>query len=645
MKRAFLLAAVLFDLLVVIDLGGSVMAAGVFLAFVGLFLLPACLLVYRLPWFRHLPADCRMIASGVVVVILAVPWFFIRRTLAIAPAITDLIACLILLAAVAKFGDLRATILEIRPFLSRCRVLVIVVLPALFALAWLGYGVSSGTQVWFQGLFAIDFGNLVGVVSTLRASPTLPLTSLSGGGPLNYHWLYLTLPATLADFFGASIPAFNALILMNLLMAAFLVHTLTTIVAFFYPAASRRVWQLTVAVVLFAPFSVYYYQTIAARFALGWLAMPARNHLLLSPVNSMIVFGNNTFALVLALLTAMEVELWNRERRVVHLLLGVVALSMVIGYSVTLLFPLVLASLFWLALRRIARPLVVLVCALVIGGAAVAMFMGMHVLGSGGERHVAFALDSGQFLRITIIGMLPLWSLFVLSGRRPLTFFHVLIVVAIAVPTCLFIAGSSTGQIDFSMKTGSLMAVAFAPLIAVTIERWLDGGLRRWQVITAALLVALGTIQTAAYIFQFPYYRLRGSMSRGVSVSADYYNALLWLRDHTATNAIVADEGTLDVRIALSTTWIAERRVWLPTPYSEQFVDPANDSLVPRRHALWTEFLRDPQHAPASGAIARESDYLVVRREIQSPFWLPVSRFGPWMIYRSTARGGSSQAV
>jgi hypothetical protein len=641
MKTAFIAAVVFLDALVLIDLAGSVVAAAIFIVFVAAFLLPAGILIMRLPHIRTMPPDLRITAASALVVMLIAPWFFVRKVLPFVPAFVDVAACVILIGAAAMFGDVRATFVELGPALRRSRFLALAVLPILFALTWLGYAAPSGNDVLFHGLFAIDFGNLASVVATLRASPLLPLAAVTGGGPVNYHWLYFTLPATLTDFCGVTMPAFNALILTNLLMAVLLVHALRTAVAAFLPEANRRSTALAVAVTLFAPFSLYYYQLVAARVPLGWLAMPTRNHLILAPVNSMIVFGNNTFALVLVLFTAMQVERWNRERRIADLILGTVALSMVIGYSVTLLFPLAGALLLWLAMGRIARPVVVMSAAIVSGGAAVAMFFAIHVLGSGGARHAAIAFDGGQFLRLTLLGMLPLWVLFFMSVRKPLNFFHVLIVAGIAVPSLLYVAGSPTGQIDFSMKTGSLIAIAFAPLIAPTLETWLRGGLRRWQVIVAALVVAAGAIQTGAYILQFPYYRLTGSRSRAVVFSRDYYRSLVWLRDHTPQRSIVVDPGGLTMGEVLPTIWIAERRVWLPTANTEAFGSASADSVMQKRATLWAAFERDPGNAAAAGAIAHDASYLIVPREVRSPFWTPVDREGSWVIYRSTLRAGS----
>ncbi len=638
MKKSLIAAAVLFDAVVVVHLASSVLTAAVFFVFVSAFLLPACVLAMRLPHLRAMPSDLRLTAASAVVVMLVVPWFFVRKVLPFAPAIADVVLCVILTGAAAKFGALRATLEEIGPALRRSRFVVVIMLPLLFALAWLGYEVPDGKDMLFNGLFAIDFGNLVSDVATLRASPLLPLTAVTDGGSLNYHWLYFTLPATLTDFCGAAIPAFNALILVNLLMASLLVHTLCTVVSTLHPQGDRRTTQLAVAIALFAPFTVYYYQALAARVSLSWLAMPTRNHLMLSPVNSMIVFGNNTFALVLVLFTAMEVERWNRERRIIDVVLGTATLAMVIGYSVTLLFPLGAALLIWLALGRIARPLLVLTSAVVLGGTAVAMFFAIHVVGSGDSRQAVFAFDRGQFLRIVFFGMVPLWGLVVLGGRRALTFFHVLIVGAVAVPSFLYVAGSVTGRVDFSMKTGSLLAVGFAPLIAVTIEKWFCGRPPLWCTIAATLLLAPGVIETSVYILQFPYYRVTGSRSRSLALSLDYYRALLWLRDHTPQRSIVADPAGLALHYELPAIWIAERRAWLATPNTPPSLVPADGSSLPRRAALWSAFMHNPANGIAAGSIARETDYLLVDREFRSPFWEPVTRSGSWIIYHSRAR-------
>jgi hypothetical protein len=93
----------------------------------------------------------------------------------------------------------------------------------------------------------------------------------------------------------------------------------------------------------------------------------------------------------------------------------------------------------------------------------------------------------------------------------------------------------------------------------------------------------------------------------------------------------------------LTTLWIAERRTWLPTPFMEPSLVPAAGTSLPQRTALWATFMRDPGNDAVARLIAGETDYLIVPRELRSPFWSPVSRSGLWVIYRSVrqSRGDS----
>ncbi len=162
MKKTIIAAAVLLDAVVLVHLAGSVVAALVFVVFVAAFLLPACALVLRLPHLRAMPPDLRLTAASVLVLVLVVPWFFVRKLFPFAPAFADVVACVILIGAAAKFGAVSATIEELGPALSRSRFVVSIVLPLLFALAWLGYGVPAGKDVLFHGLFGTYRGKLLG---------------------------------------------------------------------------------------------------------------------------------------------------------------------------------------------------------------------------------------------------------------------------------------------------------------------------------------------------------------------------------------------------------------------------------------------------------------------------------------------------
>jgi hypothetical protein len=584
--------AALIALAVILHLAQSIVAAAMFLAFVAAFLFPAIVLASRAPHIRDLPPDLRMIAASVVVILFSAPWYFARKAIGM-PLAADAVLCVVLIALAVRL----IPHFEFRP------TPLLAAVPVVFALAWLGYAARIGNRVHYFGLFAIDFGNLVSVVSSLRASSMLPLAYVVDGGPLNYHWLYFTLPATLADFLGLAMPNANALILTNLLMALLLVHTVVTI--------ARSVWPA--AIVLFAPFTVYAYQLVAARLELGWLEVPARNHLLLSPLNSMIVFGNNTFALVLALFTLAMLERWNAGGKIGDAILGVLALAAIIGYSITLVFPLAGALLVWTLIGRVRKPWLALPLAALAGIGAIATFRAIGILGSDSSRRIAFAFDGGAFLRMVVLGMLPLWLLLILRGRQRLTLHHVLIAVALAVPSVLLIEGSITGNVDFSMKTASLIAVAFAPLIAI------PEGRRR----TLALaIVAVGVLHSAAYVLQYPWYRMQGR-GRGESIAAGYHDAMVWIRDHTARNVVVIDPASVPVSTVVWPMIVAERRVWLPTQYTESALIASSSALTMRQRLSEWQANRMPRTDVA---------VLAYPCETARAWWRTEQRFGMWSV-------------
>lgn len=587
--------AALLALAVVLHLAGSVLAAATFVAFVAAFLIPAVLLISRAPHIRDLPDDVRLIASAIVFVLLSAPLFFLRKAIGM-PLAFDAVTCAVLIALAIR--RLKTSNLELQTSYFAIAIA--------FSLVWLGYAVPHGADIRFYGLFAIDFGNLVSAVSALRASPMLPLAYVDGTGPFSYHWLYFTLPATLADFLGMRMPNANALILTNLLAALLFAHTLATI--------ARNAWAA--AVVMFAPFTVYAYQVAAARFELGWLELPARNHLLLSPINSMIVFGNNTIALVLALFALAMLARWNEEGKLGDALLGVIALAAIIGYSITLVFPLTGALLIWTLMGRVRRPLIVLPLAALTGAAALALFRAIDVIGGETSRRLTFDFDGGAFLRMALLGMIPLWGLLILAGRQSLTLHHVLIAVALAVPTCLFIDGSPTGQVDFSMKTASLIAVAFTPLIAPALR--IDRRRVRWL---ALALVVFGAAHTAAYVLQFSWYRMNGR-GRGESLPRAYYDALVWIREHTSTDTVVIDPTSIPRATALYPMMIAERRVWLPTLYTESILVGRTDPAIGLRIPDWQ--LRARPVADVA--------LLMSRCEDASPWWKTEKQFGRYSI-------------
>jgi len=619
------IAIALLDVAIVAYLGGGVRGTVTVLAFAVLLLAPAFVLAWRLPFLGHLRADLRVTVAALVVIVAAVPLFFVRKAL---PIDIDALLSLVLWLAVARTGWLGTLRMDIECGTGE-RAVIFVVLPVVFALAWLGWKVPSGDTVRLYGLFGIDFGNLVAYVSDLRASPGLPLGFVDGTGLLSYHWLYFSFPATLAGFLGSHMGNANALIVTNLLVGGLLFHTIVVAIRIFNERTERA--TVAAAIVVFAPFTTYFYQAVSARFSLGPLALPLRNHLFLSPLNSMIVFGNNSVALVLALVALIELELWNRDGRWQDAIIGCTALGLIAGYSITLVFSLALAMAVWAALGRVRRPLVTAGIALVCGAVIGLVLAMLHIIAAGdGTRHLTVAFDHGAFVRMVVLGLAPVLFLAII-GKKPLTLIHVVLAAGIAVPSFLMIAGNVTGLVDFSMKTASLLAVAAAPLVAAGLARQ-----SRFGRATAVLLITLGFVQSATYVLQFPWYRITGESARCVALPADYVAALDWIRTNSGERAVLVDPTSVGFRAEIVPLIFAERRVWLPTWFTEE--GTVTDQRAPAgRWQLYEASSRGD--ATAARIIASQGDYLI-DRNAPAGFWSPVHRDGTLTVFQSRLRNG-----
>ena len=113
-----------------------------------------------------------------------------------------------------------------------------------------------------------------------------------------------------------------------------------------------------------------------------------------------------------------------------------------------------------------------------------------------------------------------------------------------------------------SEKTGSLLAVAAAPLVAAgLIELWMH---RRtlWRIMAAMTLLA-GLANAAVYELQFAYCRATGTTQRSLALPAPYVQALDYVRQHSPLRAVVIDPYSDAMPDTVCTTVLTERRVWL----------------------------------------------------------------------------------
>jgi hypothetical protein len=221
--------------------------------------------------------------------------------------------------------------------------------------------------------------------------------------------------------------------------------------------------------------------------------------------------------------------------------------------------------------------------------------------------------------------MLPLWVLMVLAGRPRLSIFGAVIACGIVIPSLIYLRGSATGNVDFSMKTGSLLAVAAAPLIAPALSR-----LR----LLALAVILLGVVQSSAYLLQFPFYRFTRATTHATAIPEGYWGALDWTRRSTPPGTIVIDPQTLNSDLAVWTVLLAERRVWLPTPYTRTFLITRATGKEAERLAIW-----DAAHRGDSAAarrLAGEAPYLIAPAQLALPApWSPAHQQGGWTVFRA----------
>jgi hypothetical protein len=608
-------------------------------------LLPAAATIAKSPVLRQVAPPLRVIVAGVLTVIAAVPWFFLRR-LAPWPGAADAVLAVATTSLALRKGHCRDFLEDLKSAIEELGSgLPWIVVPLLFATIWTGYDAPSGDKVCFHGLFSIDFCNLSTCVALLNASPGLPLAQIADTGPFHYHWLYFAFPACLSRSFGWVMPVGNALALCNLFVAWLLVLTVAHLVRISIPAP-RHPWVITTvtAVILFAPFIMYTVQLAVTIVKQPWFSLGVRNRFFLSPANSMFAFGNNTFAIVAIVAVGMLLDAWNRTGKIGLPLLGAALLSLVPGYSVTLLFPAALALAMACLVGQIKRPVVCILVAVPIGLLALWLLFRLNILGSpGGESAIKLniAFDRAQFLKNVAMVMLPLWLLVAygrISWKRP-TFFGLLLVACMVVPSLVYTSGPGTLMSDFSMKTATLLVVVSTPFVARGVARLLSQPLKRqWFAYPLGIVLLLGLVNTGVYAGQFSVSRAIGRSERTQQLSADYCRVLVHLRQHADPHAIIIDAAGFDYIQTLWTPALAERRVLLPSHwYDRVFAVSKTRSWLQARQADFQAWeATGYRDAELSRRFAMWADYLILPApaSVGEP-WTPLVRFGKYALYRS----------
>lgn len=591
-------------------LGKSVDVALQFLFFLLAFVLPSIFFIQR--WLVRLPVQSaiRWFLSLWLFVVLLVPVYLVRKLFGEFQWMFDVFLSGTLIAASVRK---RAVIVSELSRIDPRTLWGMALLVLLFGVSWLGFEDLNDRSVWYYGLFGVDFGNLANVVTLIRVSPFLPLGEVAGVDSLNYHWFYFVLPALFSDFLGWEIRSAYSLVLCNWLVATFFLSLLTAIAARLVDGVRVRssFMHLASVIVIFAASGHYIFLAVARFIGVDWPSGLSRNYLVLTPLNSMLNFSNNTMAVGLAVLMPVLIGIWNDSRDRRALVLGVSVWLTIFVLSATLFFSVSLALGVWLVFGKVreAAKVMLLTVPLLLAFATLLFLMG--IVGSD-DRAISVQFDHGQFVATLAVVYFPIIAFGVYGmwrGRR-LDFGAVLVLAAIAVPTMLFVSDSPTGSVDFSMKNGTLFAVAMTPFVGLGVtDIWSRAG-RSGVKGVWILLIAAGVLNSAAYLSQFGLYKWSVVAKRGQSVPIGYYEALDFIRRNSNDDDLLIDLAGIEFPRINIGLLISERRGWLPISgrhYPNSIRELLTARLVAASEGTMEDFtIRE---------IGHRVSYLVVRKD------------------------------
>ncbi len=624
-----------------------------FVAFIFGIVLPAASLFARISSLDGLEPPLRGLIGATLAMLAITPLFYVRRFLPLPAQASEIaLACLLCGAAIAS-GAYRQFVRDLNdPLMRMAGTVIFGVFPVLFMLTWMGWMVHQGRQVVCYGLFPVDIGTALGHVAMINAAQGLPHWQIPGSETVNYHWLYYAFPAWLSTFGGGHSSNPPCLALCNFAVACLLFAVLCATCASLARMNGIALRPLTIIygglVVTMASVAMYHYKAVIALLIrvthIHSLSVAPRNGLLLPVPNSLTMFGNNTLALAMILLVLYLLMEWNRIQRMTFLVILSFFLAMIPAYSVTLMIPCVLAVAAWLLIGNVRRfPTAALTMA-VIGGAVMAgLAFGLHIFGS--NRRISIQFDHGLFARHVFFCMLPLWCLAWMVRRqmRQCALFWLLLAACVLVPSFVYIPGTSTGLIDFSMKTATLIAVTAMPIVCSGLEvcrsNW-----RRPMAVVAAVTIVIGAGTTVAYAGRYAFERVRHQeISTALALPVDYVACLRYIRDRTPIDAVVIDPETGPYPM-VPTLAIGERRIYLPDFVTDNYI--ATDYLRSREIARRREDFQAWKASRFSDeTLSREfaigANYMILpNAQVNIPFWQPVQPFGDYTVWQSSIGPG-----
>jgi len=517
---------------------------------------------------------------------------------------------------------------------------LLIVLSLLFILPRLGNEVRTGDEVRYYGLFFVDFGNLRSVVNILNASPGPPEIHVIGSGPLAYHWFFFAIPAWISSFFGTRLEACGTLNLATYLSAVLFFKCCSYTSARVLEASniSKNVWCTWGAGIGIVGLSTsYFYRTIIELFHLEWFIQGTRNHLLLHLPNSVNVFGNNTYALSLCLMSAVTLIAWNSSGKKVYLITASTLVALIPAYSVTLCMGIALGLTLACVLGIIRNRWFTLVAFGVIGAAAMWTFTALGMF-SGRSESPKFLFDNGRFFLNVIFSNLPAAlavGMIFFSVKDTISKLLLCIILGtFLIPTLMVLQNAGhPGESVLSMKTASLITALCVPLTAKFIAKlWLDGKKLNFIKLTTTCLLLIGIINTSAYAFSGMIARFKDSPARAV-IGASHFDALHFIRENTVPTAIILDPIELKEHNGEPAVLVGARRVLLANEYSLSM--NTNPKIVERNYTFYKWQATNFKNADLSKYFSIHCDKMLSIQALPQCDWQLDAQFGNILVYRS----------
>jgi hypothetical protein len=627
----FFLSGIAFWLVAATYLAGDLIALFPILVFLTALFAPLSTIVTScLSRFKFPPYLCASLGFLLTFMML-IPLYLIRKWLALPLLYFDAITCLSLLSFRYYYFKNAICAGDIESFPKLFWVMQFFVIPLILCLNWAGFEVHFKDAVGYFDLHLVDSGTLSGIISTISASPFKPLSLVSGLGELNYHWFFFTIPAFFSDFMGFSVKHSNAMALSNLLMGNLMFLTLYEVAGLYLKDGleKKHIQCISSALILLSSDACAFYLPTLD------LSLPPNNNLLLSIVYSINYFGNNTMALVCILHAILLIPEWNSSSRPAFVIVIATLFAATAGLSITLSFSVMSGLLLLFMFRKIEKPATPIAIGLVVGAVFLVFYKYFGVFGGNHGSNLGVKFDNGRFLQNFFFWFLPaiIVSFYGLTKSRKNNHFVYFILASLLIPTFLMIKNSPIGRLEFCMKTATLLIAMLTPLFAQGIE-WMIEQRKLIRTIFPAILLTLGTVSFGSDISTFIIKRAHSNSNGLVTIPKNYFDALVFVRQHTLPKEIVIDPFFEDQKEAHISTIVSQRRLYLTIKKDFNFAKIPEE--VKNRRILWNTWVESGfKDTQISEYFSANAHYIVATSSISDTNWQQIFRKGEYRVFRS----------